>query len=256
MTSEGYRDWRGNRVASALAGQNPTVLRRLAAGFAAIGDVQFLPGYSVLLVDEPHVERLSDLPKAKRRAFLSDMDALGEAVELACRRLDAEFCRVNLEILGNTDGFLHAHLAAVRVGTGRSGAVAGLALPARELDGRAVRVGGPARRAPGLDRRGVGRTGGGGTGGGWDRPVGRCARARTGDSGQRVERFGGRRGYLTDPADGHLRRAVVLGVVPDDVWPPWMCSASLRRSQKAVEGHSPAAPHPNSAPSAAASALP
>ncbi|MEU8959902.1 diadenosine tetraphosphate hydrolase [Streptomyces sp. NPDC048518] len=110
MTSEGHRDWRENRIASALAGQNPTVLRRLTAGFAAIGDVQFLPGYSVLLVDELHVERLSDLPKAKRHAFLSDMDALGEAVELACRRLDAEFRRVNLEILGNTDGFLHAHV--------------------------------------------------------------------------------------------------------------------------------------------------
>ncbi|MFH8612883.1 diadenosine tetraphosphate hydrolase [Streptomyces sp. NPDC018029] len=103
-------DWRTDRIGSALRGENPTVLRRLTAGFAAIGDVQFLPGYSVLLVDDPRVERLSDLPKAKRLAFLSDMDVLGEAVERACRRLDPEFRRVNLEILGNTDGFLHAHV--------------------------------------------------------------------------------------------------------------------------------------------------
>jgi hypothetical protein len=27
-----------------------------------IGDVQFLPGYSVLLTDDPAVQRLSDLP--------------------------------------------------------------------------------------------------------------------------------------------------------------------------------------------------
>lgn len=103
-------DWRRDRIGSALRGGNPAVLRRLEAGFAVIGDVQFLPGYSVLLTDDPAVQRLSDLPKRKRLGFLSDMDRLGEAVELACRRLDPAFRRVNLEILGNTDGFLHAHV--------------------------------------------------------------------------------------------------------------------------------------------------
>lgn len=103
-------DWRTDRIGTALRGENPTVLRRLESGFAVIGDVQFLPGYCVLLVDEPGVQRLSDLPRAKRLAFLSDMDRLGEAVERACRRLDSAFRRVNLEILGNTDPFLHAHV--------------------------------------------------------------------------------------------------------------------------------------------------
>ncbi|GGX56209.1 HIT family protein [Streptomyces fructofermentans] len=103
-------DWRTDRIGSALRGENPTVLRRLESGFAVIGDVQFLPGYSVLLVDEPGVQRLSDLPRARRLSFLSDMDRLGEAVERACRRADPAFRRVNLEILGNTDPFLHAHV--------------------------------------------------------------------------------------------------------------------------------------------------
>ncbi|MEE1769075.1 diadenosine tetraphosphate hydrolase [Streptomyces sp. JV185] len=103
-------NWKNDRIGSALRGGNPTVMRRLDAGFAAIRDVQFLPGYSVLLVDEPGVERLSELPRAGRLAFLSDMDRLGEAVERACRRADSAFRRVNLEILGNTDGFLHAHV--------------------------------------------------------------------------------------------------------------------------------------------------
>ncbi|WP_371792241.1 diadenosine tetraphosphate hydrolase [Streptomyces sp. NBC_01471] len=103
-------DWREDRIGSAVRGENPTVLRRLEAGFAVIGDVQFLPGYSVLLADELDVQRLSDLPKPKRMSFLSDMDRLGEAVERACRRLDPAFRRVNLEILGNTDSFLHAHV--------------------------------------------------------------------------------------------------------------------------------------------------
>ncbi|MFF9410491.1 HIT family protein [Streptomyces anandii] len=103
-------DWRTDRIGAALRGENPTVMRRLDSGFAVIGDVQFLPGYSVLLVDEPGVQRLSELPRPKRLAFLADMDRLGEAVERACRRLDPDFRRVNLEILGNTYPFLHAHV--------------------------------------------------------------------------------------------------------------------------------------------------
>lgn len=99
-----------DRIGTALKGENPTVMRRLASAFAVIGDVQFLPGYSVLLVDEPDVQRLSDLPRDKRLSFLSDMDQLGEAVERACRQLDPSFRRVNPEILGNTDPFLHAHV--------------------------------------------------------------------------------------------------------------------------------------------------
>jgi hypothetical protein len=79
-------------------------MRRLDAGFAVIGDTQFLPGYCVLLVDELGVQRLSDLPRGKRMAFLSDMERLGEAVERACRRLDPAFRRVNLEILGTRAG--------------------------------------------------------------------------------------------------------------------------------------------------------
>ena len=38
------------------------------------------------------------------------MDRLGEAVERACAAADRAFRRVNLEILGNTDPFLHAHV--------------------------------------------------------------------------------------------------------------------------------------------------
>ncbi|MFE1272471.1 diadenosine tetraphosphate hydrolase [Streptomyces sp. NPDC058757] len=102
--------WQAHRIESALRDENPTVLRRLTAGFAAIGDVQFLPGYCVLLSDDPTAQRLSDLPRPKRLAFLSDMDLLGEAVEHACRHLDPAFKRVNLEILGNKDPFLHAHV--------------------------------------------------------------------------------------------------------------------------------------------------
>ncbi len=103
-------DWRQDRIKAALDGVNPTVLRRLDAGFANIGDVQFLPGYCVLLVDTPNVERLTNLPKRRRLEFLADLELLGEAVERVCARRDPGFRRVNLEILGNTDPYLHAHV--------------------------------------------------------------------------------------------------------------------------------------------------
>lgn len=103
-------DWRADRVGSALAGRNPTVLLRLDAGFAVIGDVQWLPGYCVLLTDRTGVSTLSDLDRTARMAFLADLADLGEAVTRACRARDPAFRRVNLEILGNQDEFLHAHV--------------------------------------------------------------------------------------------------------------------------------------------------
>jgi diadenosine tetraphosphate (Ap4A) HIT family hydrolase len=102
--------WRQDRVGSALRGENPTVLARMAGGFAVMGDPQWLPGYCVLLTDNPGAERLSDLSQAERLAFLESMADLGEAVERACKDFDPAFRRVNLEILGNADAFLHAHV--------------------------------------------------------------------------------------------------------------------------------------------------
>ncbi|MFJ4314771.1 HIT family protein [Streptomyces lavendulae] len=103
-------DWKQDRIGSAHRGENPTVLRRLDSGFAAIGDRQFLPGYSVLLTDDPGVTRLSELSRSRRIAYLTDLERLAEAVERACARLDPAFRRVNIEILGNTDPYLHAHI--------------------------------------------------------------------------------------------------------------------------------------------------
>jgi diadenosine tetraphosphate (Ap4A) HIT family hydrolase len=103
-------DFRRDRVGAALAGTNPTVLRPLDAGFAVIGDVQHLPGYCVLITDDPHADQLTDLPVERQLAFLADMALLGRAVALVCARRDPAFRRINLEIQGNTDAFLHAHV--------------------------------------------------------------------------------------------------------------------------------------------------
>lgn len=105
-------DWTQDRIGSALAGRNPTVLARLPESFAVMGDTQFLPGYCVLLVDDPTIDHLTDLPSSRRARFLGSMGRLGEAVQRACTDLDVRFRRVNYEILGNTDTYLHAHVFA------------------------------------------------------------------------------------------------------------------------------------------------
>jgi diadenosine tetraphosphate (Ap4A) HIT family hydrolase len=105
-------DWKADRIGSARAGTNPTVLAKLPQSYAVIGDAQLLPGYCVLLVDEPGIDRLTDLPKSRRLEYLDSMDTLGEAVEAACRSIDRAYRRMNYEILGNTDAYLHAHLFA------------------------------------------------------------------------------------------------------------------------------------------------
>jgi diadenosine tetraphosphate (Ap4A) HIT family hydrolase len=107
---DGLLDWRADRVGAARRGENPMVLARMRSGWAVMGDTQFLPGYCLLLSDVDGANHLSDLPAPQRDVFLSDMGRLGEAVLLACTGLDPSLRRINYEILGNTDRYLHAHV--------------------------------------------------------------------------------------------------------------------------------------------------
>jgi diadenosine tetraphosphate (Ap4A) HIT family hydrolase len=101
-------DWRGDRIGSALRGKNPLVMARMRSGFAVIGDTQLLPGYSVLLTDDPSVDHLTDLDWDHRKQFLFDLALLGEAVESACRANGLR--RINYEVLGNGWPVLHGHV--------------------------------------------------------------------------------------------------------------------------------------------------
>jgi len=67
------------RVELARRGANETVICRLPSGWAVMGDVQFLPGYCLLLAD-PVVASLNDLDDARRAEFLRDMAHLGDAI--------------------------------------------------------------------------------------------------------------------------------------------------------------------------------
>jgi diadenosine tetraphosphate (Ap4A) HIT family hydrolase len=104
-------DWRQDRIGSAERGKNPTVLARMRTGWAVIGDIQHLPGYSLLLYAGT-ADQLTDLPRPERVRFLDDVALLGEAVQRACSTLDPAFRRINYEILGNSWPHLHAHVHA------------------------------------------------------------------------------------------------------------------------------------------------
>lgn len=97
-------DWKKDRIGSALRGENPTVIARMKTGFAVIGDTQFLPGYCLLL-SYPTAGSLNDLDAWARKDFLFDMSLIGDAITGVCKPL-----RINYEILGNTDPYLHAHI--------------------------------------------------------------------------------------------------------------------------------------------------
>ena len=109
------------------------MLRRLKAGFAVIGDVQFLPGYCVLITDNTGVDRRSDLPRPERLQFLAEMERLGETVQNVCAQRDPEFRRVNLEIQGNYDASACPRLASLRVGGAGSHLAPGCSSSNRQL---------------------------------------------------------------------------------------------------------------------------
>jgi diadenosine tetraphosphate (Ap4A) HIT family hydrolase len=80
------------------------VIARMTSGWAVIGDVQFLRGYCLLLSD-PVVPSLNDLPPAERSSFLADMTLIGDALLEVTKAQ-----RINYEILGNSEPELHAHI--------------------------------------------------------------------------------------------------------------------------------------------------
>ena len=84
------------------------VIARMETGFAVMGDSQHLPGYCLLLTNDPTANHLSDLAWPERREFLYELAVLSAAVETACRPRGLR--RINIEVLGNSLSVLHGHL--------------------------------------------------------------------------------------------------------------------------------------------------
>ena len=92
------------RVAALREGRDPTLIARLASGWAVLGEHQFLPGYSLVLPD-PVVPHLNALPADSRATLLADVSRLGDALLAVTGAL-----RINYAIFGNLEPALHVHL--------------------------------------------------------------------------------------------------------------------------------------------------
>jgi diadenosine tetraphosphate (Ap4A) HIT family hydrolase len=92
------------RVEACRAGTDPTVIARLASGWAVMGDPQVLAGCCLLLPD-PVVPHLNAMPPAAQVAFLADLARLGQAVLELTGAL-----RINYAVFGNLEPALHAHV--------------------------------------------------------------------------------------------------------------------------------------------------
>jgi diadenosine tetraphosphate (Ap4A) HIT family hydrolase len=92
------------RVETARAGINPTLICRVPSGWVVLCDTQFLRGYCILLPD-PVVSSLNDLDREERVEYLCDMVTVGDAL----LEVTGAY-RINYAIAGNTDPYLHAHI--------------------------------------------------------------------------------------------------------------------------------------------------
>lgn len=103
-------DWRVDLRGAAQRGEHPLLVATMRSGWAVMGTTQFLPGYALLMSNVDGAVHLTDLPRPQRAEFLTDVGLLGEAVMTVCNGLDPSLRRLNYEILGNRDHFLHAHV--------------------------------------------------------------------------------------------------------------------------------------------------
>jgi diadenosine tetraphosphate (Ap4A) HIT family hydrolase len=92
------------RIQTARLGKNATVICRVRSGWVVLGDVQFLPGYCLLLAD-PIAPDLNALSAEQRKTFLYEMSVIGDALMVI---LDAYL--INYEVLTNSEHTLHAHI--------------------------------------------------------------------------------------------------------------------------------------------------
>ena len=85
-------------------GTHERLICRVQSGWAVLGEVQFLRGYSLIYPD-PVVSDLNAMDAATRKTFLYEASVLGDALLEITGAV-----RCNYEILGNLAPALHVHV--------------------------------------------------------------------------------------------------------------------------------------------------
>ncbi|MDJ0918503.1 MAG: hypothetical protein QNJ05_12115 [Woeseiaceae bacterium] len=92
------------RVERCRAGSFSQAICRVSSGWVVLGDVQFLPGYSLIYPD-PVVADLNKLSMEQRKTLFYEASAVGDALLEITGAV-----RINYEILGNLAPALHVHV--------------------------------------------------------------------------------------------------------------------------------------------------
>jgi diadenosine tetraphosphate (Ap4A) HIT family hydrolase len=92
-------------------GVEPRWIADLDDCYVIEGDANVTPGYVLLLHKDPRIKALSALSLEQQIEFMTTLSKLNFALSKSMERLDEQFVRTNIEILGNLDQYLHAHLS-------------------------------------------------------------------------------------------------------------------------------------------------
>ena len=92
------------RIGQIERGENPYFVCALSTGYVVLGDHQRFEGYTLFLCKR-HVTELYQLPWGFRTRFLQEMSLVAEAVAAVYHPE-----KMNYELLGNGDTYLHWHL--------------------------------------------------------------------------------------------------------------------------------------------------
>ncbi|HYE79088.1 MAG TPA: HIT family protein [bacterium] len=93
-----------NRLDRWHRGENPYVIHEFPHSLWVVGDHQFHPGYTLLLLKE-HVRELHELPRGVQLAFFDEVMTAGQVI------VDLfQPWKMNYSCYGNLDPHLHWHL--------------------------------------------------------------------------------------------------------------------------------------------------
>ena len=91
-------------------GNHPDLIARINGHYLVFGEFQFLPGYMVLIHKNPGFKRLSDLAIEDQIEFMLLVTCVQATLTQYLEGKEIDFKRCNVEVLGNKDHYVHAHI--------------------------------------------------------------------------------------------------------------------------------------------------
>ena len=91
-------------------GSHSDLIARINGHYLVFGESQFLPGYMILIHKNPGFKRLSDLAIEDQIEFMLLITCIQATLTQHLEGENIDFKRCNIEVLGNKDHYVHAHI--------------------------------------------------------------------------------------------------------------------------------------------------